>query len=759
MREGHMPCFGASASVLCLAFVAGTAHAQAVSAGKATPAVAESATSVQEIIVTAERRRSSIQTTPIPMNAVSGMSLEKQQITDLSSLSTELPSVSFSRIAGDARVFIRGIGLDSITPGSDPRVAIYTDGAYNPRAQAALSSFYDIERVEVLSGPQGTLYGRNATAGAINIISRDPGNQLNGYGTLTLGDYGTVRLEGAVGGPLTDSVSGRLAFQTSDHSGYGKNIVTGGDVDDESTRAVRGKIKIDEHPLVATLQADYFLEDDHSGGYHFFGEPPGKTLFATTIGGTAPTNPRDYAGPGPDTRIEAYGPTLTLEYSLGRLLLTSISAYKHVDAHTFSSPDTSTLAAELLPLDILEKSDSFSEETRLSGKVGPVDLVAGAYYFHEWNMAGNQGGVNTLYFTGGDVNFLSGAVDDRGTQVTNAYAVFTQNTVNITDKLGLDLGARYSIEQRKDITTNSFDLAVPYVRFPLFAPSPGDVATEGSHTWYAFNPKVGVHYKVTKDIFLYASWSTGFKSGGFNVAFSQPPFNPEKITDIEAGVKADLLDKKLRVNLGGFHYGYDNLQVNLVGGPSGTQLITENAAKATLYGAELNVTAVPMKDLEIHFDADYLHSQYDDYTTKDPAGLYTGQPLPDGTKANPDGSYSLAGHPLTYAPDWRLHGSVAYTFHAGDIGITPRADATYTGLAYFSPFSLPYVSQPAYTLVDLSVNVTLGDRGWSGSMFVKNATDQFYKLSATIGSSFIGYPIVGLVGTPRTFGVSVTKRF
>lgn len=711
---------------------------------------------LEEITVTAERRESSLQATPIAMSAVTGDALEQQHVTDIASLTEQLPDVTFSRNNGNASVFIRGIGLDSLAPGSDSRVAIYTDGAYNPRVQSALGSFFDIERVEVLSGPQGTLYGRNATAGAINILSRDPGDALNGYVQLTGGDYNTVRTEGAVGGPVSDGVSARLAFETSDHSGYGKNIETGGQADDEQIRALRGKIKFEKNGLSATLISDFYLEDDHTGGEHYLGNPPGTVDFATTIGGILPANPRDVTGPGPQARIESYGETAAINYDLGGMTLSSLSAYKRLYSHFYTSDDMTTLGAQLLPVDVVESSESVSQEVRLVGKVGAVDMVVGGYYFHERNFAGEQAGINLAYFTDGAVDFLAQGLVNHGRQSTNAYAAFTQNTFHATDRLGIDFGARYSEELRQDTTINAFDLAVPYVRLPLFPPEPDDASLTGRRSWSSFDPKIGVHFQASPDVLLYVSYSTGFKSGGFNVETIQPPFNPEKITDIEGGIKADLLDRRLRVNLSAFDYQYKNLQLNVL---ENVSLLTENAARAKLYGAEVQLTALPIDDLELNSDAAYLHSEFESYLTKDPSGLYTTQPLPDGTLPNAQGQYSLAGNPLTYAPEWKLHERVSYTFHTSEINVIPRAELTYTSLVYYSAFKLPYDSQPAYTLTNLYLDFERPRSGLSAGLFVKNLSDRFYSVSSTFGSGFFGFPSEGFVGPPRTFGASITKRF
>lgn len=743
-------------SLLCIAVLASPAHGQ-----DAAPVTEQSSFGIEDIVVTAERRESSVQTTPLAINAVTGDSLQNQQITNIESLSTKLPNISFSRNGGDARIFIRGIGVDSIAPGADPRVAFYTDGAYNARVQAAFGSFYDVARVEVLSGPQGTLYGRNATAGAVNIISRDPGEEVNGYAKLTVGNYGAVRTEGAIGAPISDNIGVRLAFQTADRSGYGKNIVTGVDVDDERTRAVRGKIKYDNDTFAATLQGDYFLQDDHSAGFRYLRQPPGQVLFATTIGGAVPTRPRDFAGPGPEMRVEAYGGTATLAYELGDVTLTSISAFKHLDSHSYSSPDGSTLAPILQPADFVEDSDSFTQELRIGGKIGIIDLVVGAYYFHEKNFAGIHGGNNLLYFTGGTVDFLTQGAVFRGTQKTDAYAIFTQNTINVTDKLGIDIGARYSHERRSVLTLNRFDLSTPYQRYPIFTDDPTDASFAGTDSWSSFDPKIGVHFQASPDLFLYASYSTGFKSGGFNVAFLQPAYDPEDIKDFEVGIKADLLDRRLRLNLSGFYYKYSNLQVNLVGGPMGNQLITDNAAKAKLYGFELNATARPIDDLMINFDVAYLQSEYSDYVTADFTGLYDGitDILPNGTAPNPDGTYDLSGNPLTYAPKWKLHGALAYTFHAGAVDVTPRIDVAYTSSQQHSVLQLPFSSQPSYTLVDLYLDYDFKDIGVTASLFMKNVGNKLYSVSSTVGSNYFGFPIVGQLGAPRTIGVSISKSF
>lgn len=702
---------------------------------------------IEDILVTAQRRVSNVQTTPIAVSAFGGDALKSKQIVNIESLASSIPNVQFGRIAANARIFIRGIGLDTLSQGADGRVALYTDGVYNARPQAALASFYDIERVEVLRGPQGTLYGRNATAGAVNILSRHPGDQLNGYGTLTIGNYSLIRTEGAIGGPISDTVSARFAFQTADRDGYGRNIQTDLPVDDERTRAVRAKVKFQLSPdFTLLLTGDYRRQNDHNGGYRPIRATPNNVRPSEAYG-VFPASPRDAAGTlGPRSLQEGFGLSGEASLEIGDTKLVSITAFRHLDQQIASSVDGNTASLQDLIYD--EDSDQFSQELRIERDFGRLRMLVGAYYFHELDFARTRSPIAGILvgFPPPPGAKLQG-FDLGGKLTTDAYAAFAQGTLQITDQLGIDVGGRYSYERRSADEFFALDLTRPFDinnGRPAGFISPRERTTTLSQkaSWSSFDPKVTVHYKFDDQIYGYLTYSRGFKSGGINLGGLQTPFKPERLTDYEVGLKADFFDRRLRTNLSAFFYDYRNLQVNKA---EGLTLVTRNAAKARLYGIEAEITALPVDELQIKLNGGWLHSEYLEYS--DILDI-----------AQPRVVRDLAGNQLPYAPEFKVDGEIGYTFRT-DIGdITPRVNASWTSRVHFSPFNLDYNSQPARTELNLYLDYAAG-AGWTASAFMRNATNVLYQVAGAFASATSGYGVLGLVAPPRTFGLTLTKRF
>lgn len=744
-------------------------------------AAADQSTGLDDIVVTAQRRQSSVQATPIAITALGGDTLQKNQAVNIESFASSIPNVTFGKNTGSAKIFIRGVGLDAITPGSDPRVAIYTDGVYQPRSQAAFTGLFDLERIEVLAGPQGTLYGRNATAGAINFISRKPGNDLDGYASLTVGNYATMRVEAAVGGPVSDTIGLRLAMQRSVREGYGEMIDTGLDIDDEDSTGLRGIITFKpSSSFDATITADYYKSDDHNNGLHVLDLSPGRVPTPTTFNFPGENyvyaeNPRDLGGTRPENHIEAYGVSLEANYRLGDFAtLTSLTGWRKFKQSGVYDADQTTFSGT--PAPILEDSESWSQELRLTGKVGIIDFLVGAYYFKEDNFAGIEPTirgrlVDVIFGGNGSGAAYQAAIGIPldplayyrgpgygGDQTTKAWSLFTQETVNITDKLGIDIGLRYSHESRSIDEFNEFDPVntTSAIENPLFVPIPAFTSFLSQKVTYtSLDPKVTVHYKPNSDTLIYATFSQGFKSGGFNAGFLSPAFSPEKLRSYEAGLKTDLFDRRFRANVSAFYYDYGNLQVNIT---EGIQLITRNAAKASLYGLEGQFTFLPVDDLRLSLSTSYLHSEYKQYISPNPRLAGQGDPgvtLP-GTGAP---AFDLSGNQLAYAPKYKLDGEIAYTIHGGSWDITPRANATYTSRTFFNQFEESFVSQPGFTKFDLYLDVENKDLGISITAFARNLTNKFYTTSGTVSSDFLGYQVVGAPGAPRTYGVTAIKRF
>jgi iron complex outermembrane recepter protein len=705
--------------------------------------VAANSAQLDEIVVTAERREAKAQDTPIAMSAVTGATLEQKHITDLDQLAESIPNLEVSSLSSQPRVFIRGVGQDGLAPGADPRVAMYTDGVYNARVQSAFDSFFDVDRVEVLEGPQGTLYGRNATAGAINIISRDPGETLNGYGSVTYGNYGLVQTEGAVGGAITDSIAGRIAFQTINHGGYGIDIEDGAGIDDEDKGAVRGKLQFKPSDNVKILlEGDYSREDDHSGGKHFITNAPGSESVSESLGFEIPSNPRDIAQNLPRYVLHNYGAAATTLINIGQSSLTSIGAYRHLDSFNFTTVDATT--SNYFPVTFIEDSNEVTQELRFAKSIGPVDSLIGIYFFHEDNTAVSIAPVSGAYF-GLPPALLNGEYAG-GTQKTDAYAAFTQETWHITARLGLDVGVRYSFEKRSVDQFFQFDLTRPpgpglTPAIPTFLPGLATFANQ-SKSWDSVDPKVTLHYKLTDDVLAYATYSTGFKSGGFNLDAIQPAFQPERVKDYEGGIKADLLGRRLRVDLSGFHNKYTDLQVTFV---DQTEEVTNNAAGAKVDGIEAQISALPIDPVRVDLNIAWLDSEYTSYESEDP-----GRPQL--------GILNLAGNPLKLAPRWKVSGDVGYTFKTRLGDIAPRAGLSWTDRISFSQFNVPYQSQGSYLLANFYVNYDPGN-GWLLNAFVRNATDKLYVAAELQASAFIGNQIIGSLGDPRTYGVTLSKQF
>jgi len=700
----------------------------------------EAGQGLEEIIVTAERRSESVQTTAIAISAVSGEALQERQVFNIESLSNQIPGVEFGRIAGDAKVYIRGVGYDSISPGGETRVALYSDNIYQARTQSGFLAFYDVDRVEVLRGPQGTLYGRNATGGAINIITREPTDILEGYVSGRVGNYGLIGTEGAVGGPLSESVSARLAFQTVDRNGFGTNISTGEEVNDEQKRNVRLKLKFEPSANFSVrLMADYGKEHDHSGGYRYIGAArPDFTPLTLAFGGTTPTDPQDSAGFGPRLFLETYGFSAEAKLALGPSTdIVSLTGYRHLIAKNESNFDTNTL--ELSKQFLVDRSDMFTQELRLSHSFGDfADILLGGYYYHEKSFAKNEIGLTGGVF-GAPVFPLLEFYETRGDLKTEAYALFGEVRIHPVPQLTVTLGGRYSHEKKSLVESLEFDLVNPFDpdRFNPAATVPN------SQTESRFDPKITIDYEVNDDVFLYATFSRGFKAGGFNIGGLQDPFKPEVIKNYEAGIKADLFDRRLRANLAVFHYDYSNLQVNVV---EGVALVTRNAAKAKVDGVELEMTALPVDGLRLAANVTYLDARYSDFESID--NLY------------PElGLQNLKGNRLNYSPEWKLNGEIGYTFETGIGNITPRFNVTWVDKIYFRQFNLDVMSQASRTNVDAFLGYESPDGLWSASAYVTNLTDDTYVAGATVSAGVVGFPILGQYGPPRTYGLSVTRRF
>ena len=709
------------------------------SAHDAAPAEAPAAEgSLGDIVVTAQKRASSVQNTPLAITAVGGADLRARQISSIENLAPQLPNVNFGKNVGFARIAIRGVGLDTTVIGQEGRVAYHSDGIYVSRPTAAIATFFDVNRVEVVRGPQGTLYGRNATAGAINVITNDPEQTFGGYGKLTVGNYGLVQTDGAVTGGLGDTLSARIAFQTTDRGGYGRNLALGQDIDNEHSYAVRGKIKfVPSSTFNLVLSADYSREKDHAFVYHYLGAgSPGVVPLGQLLGGTVPANPRDSNSDVPQYNFRRfYGFGAVANLNLGFATLTSVTGYRH--SYTDYRTDADGTSAVTSTFHIEERAKQFSQELRLAGDISRLKYLIGGYYFSEDIFGSNS--FLPLRRPAPPYGFAQG-IDFRGNSTTRASAVFGQLDYELLDGLTVSAGARYSHEKKGIDHIGVQDLATPYNPAVPLVYTQAQIA---SQTENSFTPRASIQYKITRDILLYATYAKGFKSGGFNNNAFTAPLKAEKITDYEGGIKAEFLDHKLRTNLAAFYYDYTNLQLQQV---VGVVAIPVNAGRAVVKGIEAEIAVRPVPNLELTGNFSRLDSKIKDFTTVDSARAALGV-------------IDIEGNRLPQAPRFTANLAAAYTVDTSVGAVTLRGEAAGTSRVYFSFFNRPDVSQAGYWKYNAFLTYKSDRNGLSASLFVRNIANKRTVSSEQVSAGFSRFPILGAFDPPRVFGGSLGYSF
>jgi len=720
---------------------------------------------MEDIVVTAEKRAAGIQETPIAITAVTGDALRDLQLQELHDVILRTPSMAFSRAGGEGQVYIRGIGANLLGIGQDSSVAIHQDGVYLGRPHLTLNQFLDVERVEILRGPQGTLYGRNATAGVVNVISKKPGDEYEGYASAYIGNFDRIQVESGVGGPITDLLGFRVAGRWADDDGFTDDLDSrGGDtVDDLSIWSLRGIVDFEpSDSLRAELIVEYGESDNHNRSVRRRDRRHLSQLGdgAPDAIGTAP--PFGCTGcpalPNPafdETRNELptfaeweiLGVTGTLEWRIAEgLTLTSISAYRDFD--DLFSFNTDGTEAFVTNTQYDRSADQFTQELRLAGDNDTLDWLVGFFYMQEDKR--EHLGLPAAKF-GGSFNIFA---ENEAT----AWAIFGQTSYHVTEALSLTAGLRYNKEDKDDCSASQF----LFGDFDgLNSPAAGaDPCSNPSRddSWEDWTPKFGIDYRLDDNVLLYASATKGFKSGGTNsLAPGSLPFDQEELWSYEAGVKSDLYDGRLRANISVFFYDYDDLQVSTFDATTGTTRI-ENAASAEVTGIELELSALPIDNLLWNLGVTFLDSEYDEFVT-------TFGQIPGGGGPN---VVDLSGNQLVNAPELKLVTNARYEMQVGDNSLYFFGQVAWQDDVFHSQFNEAEVGQEAYALVDARVGYVFGANDqWELSALVKNAFDEHYFQNSVrftslsnnttdpeqIGAA-LGYP-----GEGRSYGLRLNYRF
>ena len=691
-----------------------------------------------EIVVTAQRRSENLQKVPIAVTVATAAQLTAVSVNSAQDLKLVAPSVDVQTTTGYVSPFIRGIGTRAFGPGFENPIAIYVDDVYLASAATGLFTFNNISQVEVLEGPQGTLFGRNATGGLIHVRTRDPSSEFGGSIRAGYGNYNTGRFNAYVTDGIADGVKADLAVQgVWQGDGYGKNVVTGHDVykinHDISARS-KWLIDLGGHTTVRLI-GDYSDSSNYNVIYSVIpgaGVPPPYAAPPATLG------PYDTAlNLNPILRTKDGGGSVRIDSALGGVRIASISAYRR-DKY-FNSLDIDVSPSLGRSAFISQADHQFSQELQLlSSTSSAFTWVVGAFFFD----AKSQYEPSDVHFDGVAVvpiPTFPREVTTLSSQKTVSIAGYGQGSFKVTDTLNLTGGLRYTSEKRilqGDVVTNFNNGATAITAGPL-----DNHVTFSKLTW-----RLSVDYSPVNDVLVYASYNRGFKSGGFSTAnLTFPPYQPEVLDAYEVGLKASPFDRRVRLKTAFFYYDYKNVQIQrlLVGVPA-----VINSAAETLYGFEANVEAKLGSQLTGSVGYQYLHGRYDSFPT---AVITT--PNPAGGAIIALGSAS--GHTTAQTPTSTATAALTYSLPVGDAGKIDATGNIYYNSGYFGePDNV--LRQPAYTLIGASIRYKLDGSGVAFSVWGSNLTDR--KVSNLLATT-PGAGVTGIyrrtLSPPRTFGGTV----
>lgn len=753
----HKALFYNSVALAALWLSPARASAQSVPPA-ATPADQTPAdqTGVGDIIVTAQRREESLQRVPVAVTAINAAALREQNVFTLADVARIAPNVAISSSGYTAPtnalpvIYIRGIGQQDPSIYSDPGVPVYVDGVYVARSAGGAIDLPDIARVEVLRGPQGTLFGKNAVGGAVNVVTAVPGVDPGARIDLSGGSYAMFEARGVTNIRLSDTFGLTAAIDAKREDGFGKrlDIANGhllGRLGDQ--RHLSGRVRARWTPterLTIDLTGDYTHYRDTATPSQDMIVPSGLlTLQNNLIGNPAglPITPATTASGDYDNfsrnpqavHDDLGGVSGTIAYDLGGgTTLKSITAYRK--AHDSFTRDADSAAIRYFEAFRDMHAAQVTQELQLVGNAfdGKLDYILGGFYLHD-----NSSQFDSVILTP-DLYAATGrrAAQDRSrnyddSQTTDSYAGYAQVTLHVADRLGLTAGLRYT-DEKKRATVNVVSpiTGIIYVPTQILA-----------DRWHALTPRFAIDFKISDQILVYASASRGFKSGGFNGRPSNlaslTTFDPERVWSYEAGLKSEFLDRRVRLNLAGFIADYSNIQLSRQAIINNV-LISDisNVAASRIKGFEGELIVAPVRGLELSAAAGYT---FNEYTTVQPGAIVT------------------QASKIPYAPDWTVNLSARYRIDLGKATLTPSINYAYRASTYTTPANTAVSFLPSYDLVSARIAFAPKHGPWEISVFGTNLTDKRYLIS--IGdSSGVGL-VYNVLGRPRELGVALGLRF
>jgi iron complex outermembrane receptor protein len=753
--------------------VASNAHAQTESAPRE-----ETVSDAGDIVVTAQRRQERVQDVPISITAISGESLASGEITTIADVARSVPGLQFSAVfqSSNPTIFLRGVGVNDYNPASSGAVGVSIDDVFLNSSVGQVFNIYDVDRIEVLKGPQGTLFGRNTTGGVINAYTRQPTFEPTVDASFTYGSFDQVFADAAVGGPLIDGVlaaRGSVTYHVRD--GWARNLVDGARVNDIGMLGGRLQFLLEPMDnLAITLKLEGGRSDatairGKSGGV--FNVAAGRACTGQEILAiTACANP--ITGYVDSADLDTYrtnvtdnyedlrtrGARLGVEWDLGDFALTSISAINYNRRALSQDQDMSPFAILESPL-WTDRSEQISQEVRLSfDDGGRLRWVAGAFFLTEDLKSYTDFELLRAFNPTPTQPFFDPAnsiftVGRRFTQETDSTAVFAQADVAVTEKLTVTGGLRFTWDNKKlDFITFAGPVNNPgrLLTTPLLGlldADPSSLAIDApirkDDSFEEPSWRLSLSYKLNQDALLYASYNRGFRSGGWNSGALVSPIEftfvePEQNDAYEIGFKSDLFDRRVRLNGAAFYYDYSNMQVFTLqpGTPVPFQRLQN--ADAEIFGAELEVRLRPTDRLELFLGATFLDTEY--------------------TRLLDAISGDLSGNALEKSPEWQVAGSATYeTEISGRLTARAQADFTYQAESFLSPTNTAPLVRDAHTLVNGEIGISDSKTGLRATVFVKNVFDERFVQDMFDVSSFGSFAI--FYNEPRTAGITIGYRF
>ncbi len=720
----------------------------------AKPAAKSDDTQLDTIVVTATKRSESLQTVPIAISVISGAQLEQANLNTLGAITSQTPTVNFRTGASnkDTSLFIRGVGTISTSPGVEPTVSTVIDGVVFSRPGQSTLDLLDIDRVEVLRGPQGTLFGRNASAGVINIVSRPPSKETERYIDLSYFQGNEKRMRFGVSGEVQPGMTGSIALMHGDYQGNVKNVADGSSVNGYRRDGVRARLDMQPNAdFKISFIADYMKANDNGPNgvvinnratFYGSGRVNSNPLFPAAISPVLPSSANTEITSNIETRVEDKNSGLSaqVDWNLGAYTLTSITAYRKWDNTQFQDGDRLSVAYRQFPQSQDRGDLSFSQvsqELRIASPKGKFfDYVAGVFYIDGKDDERYQRDVTRCNATtatalpSGLIPCSPGSLTlDTGvanySTRSKSSSLFGEGTFNFSSALRGIAGLRFT-EDKLSYTHQR--VSTQPAAFPGVQPA---VANAGSVNENAVSGRVGPQFDINKNTMVYATYSRGYKGPAYNVFFNMTnlqtnPLKPETSDSFEIGLKSTSFDNRLRLNIAVFNTKYDNYQANVpdtVAGTIVTRLI--NAGSVSTRGVEMDFAAKLSKEFTLSGAAARINARVDNF------------PCPTGLSATAALECNINGQPLPFSPDWKLNvrGNYKMALNEGTV-LDLGADYNWQSKVQYELTQSPDAVQAAYGILNATIALSDPSKGWRVAVLGKNLANKSYSSILATGGTY-----------------------